>query len=150
MSRSGNNGYYFQRINEAVTEELAIRFGKMYFNQIPSIKEDLGMVEKEELHLKENFDEAQKTSASYSAFPDIGSITEDGELYKHSYSDERRDLGEFIRIIFQRNPGKFQSEEEVFRVFAKAYLTGKTLELARLIEKAYPVKGAFRRIGEEN
>jgi hypothetical protein len=144
-----DNNIHFRNLNEAITEELAIRFGRKYFNQIPSIQKNLDIIKKEELDLKKDFDEAQKKSASYSAFPDVGSISEDGKIYKHSYPIERRNLGEFIRIIFQRNPGKFQSEEEVFEVFARAYFTGKTLELARLIEKSYPVKGTFRRIGDD-
>ena len=146
---NSNNNIYFGSLDEAVTEELAIRFGKKYFNQIPNVKEEFELTERHESAIKDAEEKASESSALYTLPPDVGSVGEDGKTYRHGYFEERQALGWYIRIIFERNPEKFQSEEEVFGVFAKAYFTGKTLELARLIEKSFPVKGAFRRTGKD-
>jgi len=51
-----------------------------------------------------------------------------------------------ISEIYQRNKGEFGSEEEIFKTFAKAVLTGRLMELARLIDNTYG-KGSFRKLG---
>jgi hypothetical protein len=51
-----------------------------------------------------------------------------------------------VKETYERNPGHFTSTEEVFKVFAEAVLSGRLLELARLIDQTFG-KGAFRKLG---
>ena len=49
--------------------------------------------------------------------------------------------------IRAKNPGEFESDEDVFRLFTQAYFTGNFLSVARLVEKTRG-KGSFKRLGK--
>lgn len=140
---------YLGDLNEALTEELAMRFGRKYFGQIPSLAQEWSFMQEVEETFKDEFVKEAPNLPYYQSGVDVGWVDREDYVHRHSYSRERKDLGRIIRIIFQRNPGEFQSEEEVFEKFARAYFSGKILEVARLIEKSFPIKGAFRRIAED-
>jgi len=105
---------YFEGLNEAIIEELTIRFGQGNFELIPELQREL-----------------------------IDKNT-------YGYSEERKKLKEIIEKIYETNKDleHFNSSEDVFYIFAKAVMSGKTLKIARLIEKTYG-KGSFRKLGEE-
>jgi hypothetical protein len=64
------------------------------------------------------------------------------------YKKQRDRLNVLVKEIYERNREHFTSTEEVFRVFAEAVLSGRLLELARLIDQTFG-KGAFRKLVSE-
>jgi coproporphyrinogen III oxidase len=134
-SRDGKNTY-FKTLNEAITEELAIRnLPKILGNPIfqkekektnklknnPVLK-SLGLVNKDTYY------------AGYTAMADF------------HYKKERELLNDTIDAFFEQNKEKFKDREEVFEVFAKAAITGNILPLGRLFDETFG-KGSFRRYG---
>jgi len=115
-----NKQFYFKDVNEAVTEDLTEMFVRQCFDTIPELLEE-------------------KRRRLFSNLPENEYL---------SNEQERVDLHTFIYDIFIRNNDKFDSEEEVFDLFARAVLSGRLLPLARIIEKTYG-KGSFRQIGEK-
>jgi hypothetical protein len=69
-------------------------------------------------------------------------------VVRYPNPEERRQLRQLIRELFERNRADFRDEEEVFRLFVTAVLRGRLLPLARLIERTYG-PGSFRRLGED-
>jgi len=63
------------------------------------------------------------------------------------YKKEKELLNTIIEVIFEKNKDKFENKEEIFKVFVKAMIEGRLLEIARLIEKSFE-KGFFRKLGE--
>ena len=53
-----------------------------------------------------------------------------------------------IKEIYMGNRENFESEDDIFNLFAKAVMSGELLPVARLIEKTYG-KGSFRKLGQE-
>lgn len=133
----------FHYLDEAVIEELTIRFSEKFFNRIPALEEDL----KTKDAYRKRFPEDSK-DISYVR------IVEDGEGFEfsrvnNSYSHEREQLKVIIEKIKDTYPNKFQNEEEVFEVFVQAVIQGRLLPLARLVEGTYG-KGAFRNIAKSS
>jgi hypothetical protein len=77
-------------------------------------------------------------------------VDEDGNAkyvaITHSYNDDRIIFHQLLNQLFVKNKDTFDSEEQIFNLFAKATLTGKLLPVARLIEKTFG-KGSFRIMG---
>src|SRR3989338_2680437 len=158
-----NNEVYFDQINEAVTEELVKRFDQEYFGSINGIS---GRVKERQDYianiLKEHPDSKDLENNEGLLLSDIAIVNpQSGEYRPYTYIKERGILKTLIRDIFEsrHNQGRFESEEQVFNVFAKAAMTGKLLEISRLIEKTYHEgsfkktkevhgKGTFRKLGE--
>jgi len=151
---AGKTEFYFNDIDEAVTEELIKRFDREYFGSIPGLSEDL----KRRQEFRENI--LQPDPDTKEIVDDIAivetTIEKEGEhkgMYKtttehYNFLEERERLWKIIEGIQQKNPGQFKSKEEVFDVFAKAYFTGRLLPVARLVERTYG-KGSFRKLGAE-
>ncbi|KKQ33875.1 MAG: hypothetical protein US48_C0008G0014 [Candidatus Levybacteria bacterium GW2011_GWA2_37_36] len=55
---------------------------------------------------------------------------------------------ELTERIHELNKVKFNSEEDVFSIFARATVTGKLLPVARLVNTTFKDKEKFRRLGE--
>jgi len=127
-SKNDGDTVYFHELNEAITEELAIRFDQKYF-------EGIGSLSKEALMRKRFIENA-------------GFVKELLQNAQSSYHAERSKLNKIVKDIFEKNSDKFESQEEVFDEFARAYFTGRMLPIARLVEKTYG-KGSFRKIAEE-
>ena len=70
------------------------------------------------------------------------------DVHFYSYFKERAALKKLIQTLYEKNEDEFESEEEVFNLFAKAAISGRLLPVARLIEKTFG-KGSFRELGEE-
>ncbi|MDA2935998.1 hypothetical protein MYX06_02165 [Patescibacteria group bacterium AH-259-L05] len=119
---------YFKYLDEAVIEELTIRFSEKYFPQIDALSKEL-----------------EKENQLYHL---ISSTTRRKLISRYEYEFERDDLNDLIDEAYKKNKDSFKSREDVFTVFAKAVLTGRLLPLARLIEKTYE-KGSFRGLGKK-
>ncbi|MFA6476539.1 MAG: hypothetical protein WCV68_03970 [Candidatus Paceibacterota bacterium] len=113
---------YFRGLNEAVTQELTLRFSREF---IPE-------------HLVVN---GLPVTPDYA----IEKIEEGAGLV---YKKNREKLWQIIDDIFSASSGRFEDREEVFKIFTEAYLNGDVLFLAKLVESTYG-KGSFRRLGEE-
>ena len=71
------------------------------------------------------------------------------KLSFYAYTKERIALGWIVHVLYQENQNKFKNPEEVFQLFSQALFTGKSLEIARLIEKSVGIgKGSFRKMGK--
>jgi hypothetical protein len=135
---------YFRELNEAVTEEYA-RTWIMSQIDNPLFAEDFA-------ETKRTREEALKAGA-YSLLlnPDIYSLYRlPGDktflFGKFGYQPERIGLYQIRNTLFQKYPNVFKSTESVLDLFGKAMLTGKILELSRLMEKTFG-KGTMRAVG---
>lgn len=103
-------------LNEAITEELTIRFLREYYEN-PYIGKTVG---------------SRK----------MGNLKYMGGI--EARIREVTMLRKMISDIFLKNPDDFKSEEDVFNLFAEGYFTGNLLSIGKIIEKTYG-KGSFRR-----
>ena len=147
--RMKNGEEYFELLNESVIEELTKRFNQKYFSQISELTEEF-MECQIEINNTRFSDGAEDEYWS-----DVASIAslkgeDDREIVRFSsyaYVNERKKLNELMDDICAKNKDDFSNREEVFKVFAKATLSGNILPVARLIEGIYG-KGSFRELGE--
>lgn len=136
------------QVNEAVTEELSIRFMKAHIDDIPHLEEAKAAILKD---LKDTVEAARlkfpgkkmrmediQTGISYGDADAPNVITRDDAAYP-AY---RQKFVEKMQHIFINNRDTFNSSEEVFDFFAKRYFDGRLLEIARLIDSTEG-KGAF-------
>jgi len=78
---------------------------------------------------------------------EIMRISKDGQTYKcFSYYEQRRVLNHIVGRIYENNREKFDSADDVMRLFFRAHFSGELLSIARLIEESFG-KGAFRMVG---
>lgn len=142
---------YFHQFNEAITEELSKRFSKKYLPQIPSLSE--------EIKNRKEFVKNIMESDDFDPDKDIGEISSvytqklsNGEYLttvdEYEYQPERKELFLLIDQIYQKNKDRFESPEDIFRIFVKATFSGRLLDLARLIENNFG-KGSFRELAEK-
>lgn len=144
MTRDGKNEF-FDPLNEAVTEEMTIRFIKSLADKplfADEIRLTSEMVDKYSQFLNKQNRTDFKNEILYAAELDGEIITR-----KYDYQEERDRLNKMIDKILEENPDTFQNRDKVFDVFAKAMITGDILPLGKLVEKTFG-KGAFRKLGE--
>ncbi len=147
---------FFVDIDEAIIEELAIRFDKEYFKSIHGLSKK---VEEREKYVKFliNHSPDRKDEFEGASF-----IVKEGDEFKvrNQRYEERKKLNKLIQEIYEKNPEEFSSTEEVFTIFAEAVMSGRLLKVARLIEKTCGEgsfrktkrkygEGSFRKLGEE-
>jgi len=108
---------YFWQIDEAVVEELVMRFAKEYFPRIAVLSKKMQ---------DKKIDHA------------------DAILYR--MEKERNILNGFITDMYEKSGSAFTSPEEIFTIFAKAVIAGEFSNLAAAIDKAYG-RGAFVKLG---
>jgi len=148
---------FFSDINEAITEELAIRFDQSYFSQFEELKQEY----EERKGAREANERVKNGSGKNRRGLEFlianlehlerkeGHSSHEVVLRPHAYSNERKELNQLINDLYEKNKDEFQSLEDVFTLFAKATLNGRLLSIARLVEKTYG-KGSFREIGEKS
>lgn len=138
-------------VDEAITEELKIRFMDMHFRFMPDLREeyeksldllyemdDRGLLGTE-LGLTSTFAEAKTVAGS-------GQIS----LREHAYQKERAQFKKLILDIFHKDTGLSERErtpDGIFDIFARAKLSGELLPLARMLDRVYGKK-ALRRLDE--
>ncbi|MCX6720238.1 MAG: hypothetical protein NTW11_00245 [Candidatus Staskawiczbacteria bacterium] len=133
--------FYFNDLNEAITEELVARFIDKY------LLSDQSVVSSDYFMKVINSLGHGDAEGSKFSIPDIDKylmITS----FSSRYNEEREKLWRLIVDIKAKNSDKFKSPEDFFNIFAREYFTGRLLPVARLIEKTYG-KGSFRELGKE-
>ena len=145
MRSPKNKSVYFMDFNEALTEELAIRFEKKYFPKIPTLQREFEGKSKAVKAFQPIFQQEN----SGDELPPIAFIDKEGFFCSYTYSEARNRFWKIINGILETHPDKFKSEEEIFDKFARAYFTGHFLEIARLIKDAYGRAG-LRQIAEDD
>jgi hypothetical protein len=139
---------YFHDLNEGLIEELTKRFDKEYSGEMQSISEAVAR--------RKDFIDSIKTRNPDADTDDISSVVTkqkpDGmwetKVTEYVYEEERSELRRLIQHLYEQNPTKFNSPEDVFKIFVQATFTGRLLEVARLIEDSLG-KGSFRKIAEK-
>ncbi len=133
---------YFNEINEAVTEELTMRFYN-YLKEIPLLAEEYAKV----------IDTREKYS-----FPDLAAMRVDtveyehgkgfeAKLVQHAYPELRKKFNHLLKEIYEKGNKGFTSEEDVFKIFARAAMTGEVKELASIIDSTLG-SGTFKKIAQ--
>jgi hypothetical protein len=143
MFSRGEETVYLRGLDEAVIEELTRRFDAAYFSAIGPLRDSV--------EHRERFRQGVKRDAE-----DIAAVItrqrDDGmwetTVHEYAYSRERERLWELCTRIRERVPG-FSSDESVFRVLAKALFTGRILEVAHMVERAYG-NGGYDRLARED
>ena len=144
--KRGGEIVYFRHVDEALTEELAKRFGKKFFAKLPALREDLEQLKRLiAIKLKEDPIMAGQDFAYSELVEEKGYLQ--AALVPYAYPAEREELKELIADLYGENKNKFKSAEEVFELFARTAMTGRLLPAARLIEDTFG-KGAFRDLGK--
>jgi hypothetical protein len=144
------NKRYFRNFNEAITEELNIRFDKKYLHKIPELEEQIKKREEARQQDPESGEEISAAHISRTRHIE-GNATIDITTSQRNFSaypNERKDLNVLIDLLYEANQNDFESREDIFKLFVKAAFEGKLLAVARLIEKTFG-KGSFREFGEE-
>jgi hypothetical protein len=128
------------RLNEALTEELARRFDDTYFHWIPELAEQFEFRQ----HVREVSDLSEGDPIIVTQQnPDkswIAQITP-----RRIYYPERLLLKLLIEEIWSHHRERFATEEDVFTELARAYFTGRLLSFARLVT-GIRGRGSFRRL----
>lgn len=144
----GGQNYYFEEINEAITEELAIIFDKNYLVSVPGLEEELKLRQKFiDAHLQSG-DPKVRDSADEIAYIKVNYQKQQLEARGYSYPAKRKKFDSLVEDIFNKNGALFKSEDEVFMLFVQAAMGGRMLDLAKVVEKTYG-KGSFRKLGKE-
>lgn len=137
---------FFEDLNESIITELEILFVQEFIEKWPELYKDIKdrdyFIEYSKKHGDDSITER-----------DVASITiyEDSnyEVKSYPYYKERKHFNNLIDKLYESNKENFNSREEIFEMFVKATLSGRIMEIARLIEKTFG-KGSFRMIGEES
>lgn len=103
-------------LNEAITEELNVRF----------------LTSRAESHVSNEYDMITSGAKQYLAKDGIG-------MYIH----ERGFLKMYIDLLYQYSQPRYESPEVIYRLFFEGYLNGNILPMARKIERVVG-KGGFR------
>ena len=142
--KNKENDFLFENIDEAVIEKLAVRFDRESFAKIPQISKLTEERNNMIASLVEQYPESKEFIENAS------SIALNGEDFEVASSrhEEIEILDEIIKEIYMGNRENFESEDDIFNLFAKAVMSGELLPVARLIEKTYG-KGSFRKLGQE-
>ena len=141
LDRAGKKRY-FKYLEEAIVEELVRRFDARYFGRIEPLQDDW---QARARLLPGDAHQSDIAAIVTKQLPN-GRWQATPEYYL--YPEERKKLKAVIAEIYAKHRSKFKSEEDVFRTFAKATLTGNMLPLGRLVEATFG-RGALRRLAEE-
>jgi hypothetical protein len=136
------NKLYFHDIDEAVTEELVKRF-------YPQLQ-DISLLENE-------YKNVMRAREKYSN-PDVSSVRikeieiEQVPLLEitmkdFAYLETRKKFNNLIRTIYEKRKNDFSSEEDIFKIFARAAMTGEVKDLATLVESTLGT-GTFKKIAQ--
>jgi len=143
---------YYNYLDEAIIEELAKRFDKLYFHKMPILQQEIASRKKivDSLLNSSMVLDVTKDLAEDARHVSIEQKDGGGKrrrFFTRPYSMERQRLKKLIEDIYLKNKEKFSSEEDVFNIFAESVFGRHALKLARLIKNTYG-QGAFRTIGE--
>lgn len=144
--RKDANQSFFLNLNEAIIQEMAIGIVKE-LERHPFLIEEVAERERVKKIL------AGKKTDEGKPFIVGDEYYLNNKLWMARFGNERerKILNLLVDKIYQKDlregQGKYNDREEIFEVFAKAAITGKILELGKLIDKNFG-SGSFRKIGE--
>lgn len=165
-SRDGKE-HYFSELNEAITEELSKRLMAGMKNELEEsplfaeeIRQTQELIKKHSSTIADNGRRLFTSDTLYAETtePDnfldatmifLGKRSEKIRTKVFAYGKQRRMLNSLIDKVWSKHKDIYKDQEEVFDVFAKAYMTGNLLTIGRLIEDTFG-EGTFRKIGELN
>lgn len=145
----GNKGEsYFHNLDEGLTEELAKRFDKKYSEKMLSLSEAVAkrkefVVPFKSINPNTNTDEIMSVIIRHKPGEQWEVTTQN-----YVYPEERQELLKLMEDLYEKNRNRFNSPEDVFRLFVQASFTGRMLEIASLVESTFG-KGSFRKLGEK-
>jgi len=135
---------HFDGVHEAIVAEQEKRSLKKLLNNPLLHKEKESLFSEKVENLK---NEIVKTTPNVKK-EDIIWVSENGEIFQSiSYEKNRKVLNFVCDKIFEKFPERFDSQDEVFKLFLKAQFTGELLDIARLTEGTFG-EGSFRRLGD--
>lgn len=73
-------------------------------------------------------------------------LAKEGEEPDFGRQEERSRFSTLVIEIWEANPGRFRSPQEIEDIFVRAHVTGRLMPAAGLVEKSLG-KGSFRRLG---
>ncbi|MEK9158007.1 MAG: hypothetical protein AAB638_02390 [Patescibacteria group bacterium] len=144
---------HFSGLNEAVTEELAIRFAMKHFTDMAytseEVQKDLEKVQSDIVLLERILPESPNDYVRGVRKARIDELRSNAILGdSKSYPNEREYLYQMIDEIFKANKDQFKDKDDVFKLFVNAMLKGRLLPLARIIDKTYG-RGSFSRLTDQ-
>ncbi len=147
----------FYRLNEAIMEELAVKFQKDILENNPEFEEQKKLIneyvkQEKEKGITVNRDEVfcLKKKIRYSS--DNRKEYKTIEAERARYKNEREILNSLIDKLYNGNQDKFKNREEVFDLFAKSLFTGNIVgkeSWGRLIEETFG-KGTLKELMEKD
>lgn len=138
---------YFNELNEAIVEALALRFTDKYLKPLPIFQEDLKR--KEKLSPDNRRDDPDSLATEETTPKRFFGLI-DGKTRiacVTAYKAERQILDKLIDDLYEMNKDQYSSREDVFNLFVNAMLKGRMLPLARLMKKSFG-KDALRELGK--
>lgn len=139
---------FLENLNEAVTEEMAMKFAEKYFSQIPPLEEDIQKKERAINSLPNEYQKYAKQKITFGFIKQLSSEENEITIGKYTgYEKERKALQNLLEKIRLANPAKFTSTEDIFKIFASATLLGDLPSIARLIEQNLG-KGSFKKVAQ--
>jgi len=142
----GASNSFFADLNEAVTEWLAILFAKRYFKKIDCLREEA--IELETFNAKFPDEKIYDEVASIYRKKTEGGQWKTEVISYRSHPESLKKLDNLMNKIYQKNKERFQTQGDVFNIFARAAMTGDISEMAKLIEVSLG-KGAFKKVAKE-
>lgn len=133
----------FSGLNEAVVSEIEKRYLPELLRQNQFLADEYNWeISKEACDLKEKVAKEKGRDAD-----EVMWISKDGKNFSSfSYYEQRKVLDYIVDGLYKDNADKFDSRDEVMKLFFKSHFNGKLLPIARLIEKSFG-KGAFEIVG---
>lgn len=144
--------YGLGNLDEALTEELSIRFQKNVLRNIPDLKEEfdlIGEYVEQEKKAGREIDPDDVVSARKKIIYTIEnkeSYEVDAQLI--GYGEQRKILNMLIDKLYENNKDTFQNREEIFDLIAKSSFTGNLVgekSWGRLVDKTFG-KNTFKEL----
>jgi len=144
-NRSDRNETYFGNLDEAIVEELTIRF----LNELkdhPLFKAELEKTDRirEYLSGKETA-KGESVLSGEEYYLDFDQNSSELHGASMTRRQERKILNTLIDKIYQNNINKFDTKNKIFDLFVKAVMTGNILPLGQLVDKVFG-RGTFKKI----
>jgi hypothetical protein len=147
MSPVSFRGSVGDAIDEAVTEELAMRYQHERLANLSDSDYEREQKLTDDLMPSARLDRPQDEVAAITGSGEaLGD--KDTKVYYFTYREERWRLNALLDDLVKERPDQFPDREAAFDMFARAYFTGNLLPLGRALGEAYGDKHALRRLME--
>jgi hypothetical protein len=143
ISSSEEGPRYFRSLNEAVTEELTMRFDQRYYSRIPVLRRELQDRKRVRRMGGKNAGEVVSVATRKLEGGDWHTTID-----HYAFPQQRQLLAQMVDDIYEAHSPQFRSTEDVFKMFARAMFNGRILRLARMIEETYG-RGSFPQLAAE-